>query len=372
MKFTKTVLFSVLAMTAFVARAAQYPDLPEGIKSGTGAVIGDTVYVGLGGTGTIKFYSLDLKDPKAWKEIAKFPGGDRNQPVSGVVDGKLYIFGGYQKNAKGALNLVNDAYSYDPVTNTWTKLPTRSPRGLVGAAGASHGDKIYILGGSNINIFDGIFDDLATAGDDKAKQDAILEAYYDQAPADYFFTTELLSYQPSSNKWTNEGPGYPRAGAMFSIDGDKLMVVNGEIKPGLRTATTYQGKFGKNGVEWKQLPDLPGVKNQAQDGLAGAMGGYSNGHYIVTGGANFPGSVKQFKDGMNWAHKGLTKTYHNDIYEFSNGKWNVVGEYPINIAYGVAVNYGDKVLMIGGETDGGKALTEVKSMSFNNGKVVVE
>ncbi|QGM80571.1 N-acetylneuraminate epimerase [Otariodibacter oris] len=372
MKFTKTALFSVLAMTAFAAQAAQYPDLPEGIKSGTGAVIGDTVYVGLGGTGTTKFYSLDLKDPKAWKEIATFPGGDRNQPISGVVDGKLYVFGGYQKNAQGALNLVNDAYSYDPVKNEWTKLETRSPRGLVGASAATRGDKIYVLGGSNFEIFDGIFNDLTAAGDDSAKKDAISDAYFNQAPEDYFFTTELLSYQPAKNKWTNEGQGYPRAGAMFSIDGDNLMVVNGEIKPGLRTAATYQGTFGKNGVEWKQLPDLPGVKGQAQDGLAGAMGGYSNGRYIVTGGANFPGSVKQFNDGMNWAHKGLTKTYHNDIYAFGDGKWSVVGEYPMNIAYGVAVNYGDKVLMIGGETDGGKALTEVKTMSFDGDKVVVE
>ena len=33
----------------------------------------------------------------------------------------------------------------NPSDNTWMKLPTRSPRGLVGSSGASHGDKVYIF-----------------------------------------------------------------------------------------------------------------------------------------------------------------------------------------------------------------------------------
>ena len=45
-----------------------------------------------------------------------------------AVDGKLYVFGGLQKkNEKGELQLVNDAYRYNPSDNTWMKLPTRSP-----------------------------------------------------------------------------------------------------------------------------------------------------------------------------------------------------------------------------------------------------
>ena len=101
MKLTKTALCAALfATVAFSASAQAYPDLPVGIKNGTGALIGDTVYVGLGSGGN-KFYSLDLKDPAAqWKEIAAFPGGERNQPVAAAVDGKLYVFGGLQKNEK--------------------------------------------------------------------------------------------------------------------------------------------------------------------------------------------------------------------------------------------------------------------------------
>ena len=96
-KTTLAALFFAATTFAVTAQAAAYPDLPVGIKSGAGALIGDTVYVGLG-TGGDKFYALDLKIPHAqWKEIAAFPGGDRNQPVAAAVDGKLYVFGGLQK-----------------------------------------------------------------------------------------------------------------------------------------------------------------------------------------------------------------------------------------------------------------------------------
>ena len=101
MKVTITALCAALfATVAFSASAQAYPDLPVGIKSGTGALIGDTVYVGLGSGGD-KFYSLDLKDPaEKCKEIAAFPGGERNQPVEAAGDGKLYVFGGFQKNER--------------------------------------------------------------------------------------------------------------------------------------------------------------------------------------------------------------------------------------------------------------------------------
>ncbi len=158
MKFTKTALFTVLAATAFAAQAGQYPDLPEGIKAGAGALIGDTVYVGLGGTGTTKFYSLNLKDPKEWKEIAEFPGGKRNQPVAAGVNGKLYVFGGFQDTDVAKNQIINDAYEYNPADNTWTKLSTRSPRSTsVGASVAADGGKIYFVGGVNHEIWNGLF-----------------------------------------------------------------------------------------------------------------------------------------------------------------------------------------------------------------------
>jgi len=100
MKFYKAAFCSLLFAAAGIAQAA-YPDLPVGIKNGGGALINDTVYVGLG-AGNSKFFALKLNAADAqWQEIAAFPGGERNQPVVAAVDGKLYVFGGLQKNAQG-------------------------------------------------------------------------------------------------------------------------------------------------------------------------------------------------------------------------------------------------------------------------------
>lgn len=381
MKFTKSLLaVSVLGLTAFAAQAAPYPDLPVGIKGGAGALIGDTVYIGLGSGGD-KFYALNLKEKDAqWQEIAAFPGGMRNQATAAGVDGKLYVFGGFQDTANHKNESINDAYVYDPTSNMWTKLQTRSPKGATaGTSAISDGKKIYFVGGVNQEIWNGLFQDVAAAGGDKEKEKAVFDPYFNLRAQDFFFSPEIASYEPATNVWRNEGvfPFPPRAGAALGLKNGKLLVVNGEIKAGLRTASTELGTIGKDGITWKKLGDLPAPAGMAQqDGIAAAMGGYSNGHYIVTGGANFPGARANYEKGITDAHRtgGLKKTYHNDVYALNekNGTWKIVGKLPENIAAGLAVSYGNKVLLIGGETDGGKALSKVQSMSYDGKKLVVE
>lgn len=357
-----------------VATAGTYPDYPLPTKNGGGALIGDTVYVGLGVTD--KFYALNLKEQGAtWKEIAAFPGGQRTQPAVAAVAGKLYVFGGHQANAQGVVQIVNDAYVYDPVTNVWTKLETRAPRGLTGASTATYLDRVFIFGGVNEGIFNGYFQDAAANKGNDAKLAEINANYFEKRTQDYFFTPEMYSYDPATNKWRNEGvfPFPARAGAAFAIHDGKAIVVNGEVKPGLRTPATEVGTITAEKTTWKSLGDLPAPQGKTQDGIAGAMGGYTNGYYIVTGGANFIGSVESYKKGNLHAHKGLTKAWHSEVYALdSKGKWKIIGNMPENIGYGVAVTYGNKVVMIGGETDGGKALSKVQVVSYDGKKLVVE
>ncbi|MGR6981153.1 N-acetylneuraminate epimerase [Testudinibacter sp. P27/CKL/0425] len=374
-----SALFAAIAMTGFAAQAAQYPDLPVGIKNGSGALIGDTVYVGLG-TGGDKFYSLNLKEKDAkWQETAAFPGGKRNQPVAAGIDGKLYVFGGFQDTDVAKNQVINDAYAYNPADNTWTKLQTRSPRAAVGASAAATKDKVYFVGGINQEIWNGLFQDIAAAGGDKDKEKNIFDPYFNLRAQDFFFSSEVVSYEPATNTWRNEGyfPYSGRAGAAVAIKDNKLLVVNGEIKAGLRTDTTEIGTIGKDGITWKQLGKLPAQKGyKQQEGIAGAMGGYTNGNYIVTGGANFPGARENYANGIMDAHRtgGLKKTHHSDVYalDSAKGSWKIIGNLPANIGYGVAVSYDNKVLLIGGETDGGKELTSVQSMSYDGKKLVIE
>lgn len=363
-----------------------YPDLPVGIKNGAGALVGDTVYVGLGTAGD-KFYSLNLKEKGAqWQELPAFPGGARNQPSAASVDGKLYVFGGFANTQVASNQVVNDVHVYNPADNTWTKVNTRSPRPGAGISAVTKGGKIYFVGGTNAEIWNGLFQDLDAAAQgvtDKAekaaKQKPFLDPYFNLRHQDFFFTPEIVSYEPATNTWRNEGlfPYSGRAGAAVAVKGDKVLVVNGELKAGLRTDTTEVGTIGKDGIKWKQLGKLPAPKGaKQQDGIAGAMGGYTHGHYIVTGGTNFPGSRANYAKGINDAHRtgGLKKTWHSDVYTLNEktGKWSIVGNLPEPIGHGLSVVYNDKVLLIGGETLGGKALTSVKAMSYNGKKLIVE
>ena len=60
-----------------------------------------------------------------------------------TIDGKLYLFGGYQNDC------LNDFYIYSPAQEMWTSLPTGpSPRDTPGMTFATDGN-IYVFGGNN-------------------------------------------------------------------------------------------------------------------------------------------------------------------------------------------------------------------------------
>ncbi|MFC6277004.1 N-acetylneuraminate epimerase [Psittacicella hinzii] len=358
--------FSLLAL-AGTALANQYPNLPSPVAQGGGALIGDTAYVGLGSAGK-KFFALDLKAATpTWRELAEFPGEARVQPVVVAVNGKIYVFGGLAK-VNGVNTSVNDAYVYDPATNKWSTLNTRSPLGLVGAAGVNYKDKIYVVGGTNFEIFNGFFKDHTAAKDDAAKT-AIANAYFDLRAEDYFFNNVLFSYNPATNKWANEGSMEMRgrAGAGVAVYDNKLYVVSGEIKPGLRTDKASVGKFERNGeVDWESIKDLPANPGEkVQDGVAGSYTAFVGKTLFVAGGANFPGAHDAYKAGKLYAHQGLKKVYQKASFVLNDGKWSFAGDLPLGSGYGVTLSYGNQALIFGGETDGGKGLAEVWVVTYD-------
>ncbi|MDO4642656.1 MAG: N-acetylneuraminate epimerase [Cardiobacteriaceae bacterium] len=352
-----------------------YPDLPQAVADGGGAIINDTAYAGLGSAGTA-FFSLNLKTPEAtWQALPDFPGGERSQPVVAAADGKLYVFGGLQKNVAGELQLVNDAYAYDPNTQQWQKLPTRSPLGLVGAQAFVYKNKIYVIGGSNLSIFNGYFQDYTAAGDDKNKQAAVMEAYFNQPAEDYFFNTTAFSYDPAQNRWHNEGqmPFSGRAGAAVSIKDGIVTVANGEIKPGLRTDAAAQAIFDSNDhLTWQTLPNLISEKkNEQQEGLAGAYAGYSGNYYLLAGGANFSGARARYESGKYYAHQGLDKVTHTTIYALQDKHWSIAGDLPQPAGYGITLNYDGKMILIGGKNNDGN-LKRVLTLSYDGKALTIQ
>lgn len=371
-------LVSALAMTAFVssaAMAAALPDFPVPFKTGSGAMVDGVIYVGLGTAGQ-DWYKLDTKaETKEWAKIAPFPAPAVDQSQTVAINGKLYVFGGFDGKAQV---VSNDVHEYDPKTNTWKKLMTRSPIGLTGHTVVSADGKTAVLIGSvNKEIFDGYFEDVKTAANDKALLDKVNADYNGKKTKDYFFNKTIFQYDVANNLWFNLGelPYYGLAGAAAAVNpaDQSVFVVGGERKPGLRTATTVQFSVKDSSAVLQKTPDLvPADGEKVQEGVAGAFAGYSNGTLLIFGGANFPGSTVNYEKGKNFAHQGCTKTWRDEVYGYTDGKWSQVGKLDAPLGYGVTIQNGNELILIGGETTGGQPTTDVQTVTFQDGKLVIE
>nr|WP_295085871.1 N-acetylneuraminate epimerase [uncultured Roseateles sp.] len=362
----------LLALACAGHAGSRWPDFPVAAKLTAGARVGDMVYAGLGTAGK-SWFGLNLTKPGAsWRALADFPDAPRDGATAVTVAGQIFILAGQGKihPQDKALQMFDTVYRYDPVKDSWSKLPTRMPLGgLASAAVSLDEQRILVFGGVNKAIFDGYFQDYVVgAGGDAAQQEAVANAYFDQRPQDYLFTAQVLSYEPSSNKWRYVGmdPARPTVGAGLAVKGSQITLVNGEIKPGLRSPEVKQVTVDAEGkLTW--LVEKLAAPNSAepQEGVAGAFAGYSANALLVAGGSNFPGAWKQFSAGQNYAHKGLMKTWRDEVYACIDGRWRVVGKLPQALSNGAHVQSNGGLLIIGGELQGGGASKEVIELRWN-------
>lgn len=356
--------------TADIATA--YPDIPVPLKNGVGAKMDHSLYAGLGSAGK-SWFSLDLSaTTPQWRRLADFPDEPRDQSISATIDGKIYIFGGAGeiKRSDNTADTVmfSDVYCFDPTANSWQKLATRSPLGLLGAVAISiDGQSVLFFGGVNRAIFDGYFQDLKAAGSDEQRKAEVSFAYLNKRPEDYLFSTDILSYTPAENAWRTlaELPHPPTVGAAVAVNGDELALINGELKPGLRSCRVSRAVIRGETVQWQPAPDLIAAQGQSQqEGLASAFAGYSNGVLLVAGGTNFPGAWNQYRQGQNYAHRGLQKTWHDTIYALVGDEWRIAGHLAEARAHGLSFQVDGGVLLIGGENRQGQAVASVQLLHW--------
>ncbi|EBI1925732.1 N-acetylneuraminate epimerase [Salmonella enterica] len=358
--------------------ATTLPDIPEPLKNGTGAIDNNgVIYVGLGTAGT-SWYKIDLKKQnKDWERIKSFPGGAREQSVSVFLNDELYVFGGVgKKNSESPLQVYSDVYKYSPLKNTWQKVDTISPVGLTGHAGVKLNETmVLITGGVNEHIFDKYFIDISAAAADESKKNKVICNYFNKPAKDYFFNKIVFIYNAKENTWENAGelPGAGTAGASSVMENNSLMLINGELKPGLRTDMIYRATWDNGKLTWlknSQLPPSPG--EQLQEGLAGAFSGYSNGVLLVGGGANFPGAKQSYTNGKLYSHEGINKQWRDEVYGLINDHWQYMGKMNQPLGYGVSVSYGEEVFLIGGENAKGKPVSSVTSFIMRDGNLLIK
>ncbi|EBL2375379.1 YjhT family mutarotase, partial [Salmonella enterica] len=366
--FKKMMTLMALCLSVAITTsgyATTLPDIPEPLKNGTGAIDNNgVIYVGLGTAGT-SWYKIDLKKQhKDWERIKSFLGGAREQSVSVFLNDELYVFGGVgKKNSESPLQVYSDVYKYSPVKNTWQKVDTISPVGLTGHTGVKLNETmVLITGGVNEHIFDKYFIDIAAAAAaaDESEKNKVIYNYFNKPAKDYFFNKIVFIYNAKENTWKNAGelPDAGTAGSSSVMENNFLMLINGELKPGLRTDVIYRAMWDNDKLTWlknSQLPPSPG--EQQQEGLAGAFSGYSHGVLLVGGGANFPGAKQNYTNGKFYSHEGINKKWRDEVYGLVNGHWQYMGKMKQPLGYGVSVSYGDEVFLIGGENAKGKPVS---------------
>lgn len=210
------------------------PSLPVAIDNGGAACIGRTVYVtgGQQSDGACGLYALDLDNPVAWQRLADYPGHIRQQPAVLAAEGKLYLAGGFVfDKTEGECHLAGDILVYDPATGEWAVEAPLPPDGegnarcLVGGTGVSINGRLFLTGGVNAAIF-------KAAVEGKGPSD-----YMRRPAAWYRFNSDILIYEIRRKSWRTipNVEGMNRAGGALLHHNGTLIMVCGELKPGIRS-----------------------------------------------------------------------------------------------------------------------------------------
>ncbi|HJV64312.1 MAG TPA: S8 family serine peptidase [Geomonas sp.] len=128
---------------------------PTGVSDTDAVVINGKIYIPGGrdqnGAVTSK---LEIYDPATdqWTTGASLPA-PRMAGVVQTVNGKLYLFSGMNGST-----FYNTIYSYDPVQNSWSTVPNSAPYIWDSAASSVLDGKVYLYGGYYTNGKPAVFD----------------------------------------------------------------------------------------------------------------------------------------------------------------------------------------------------------------------
>lgn len=205
--------------------------LPKPFANGSGALLGDRLYVAGGQTSPLsteasnEVWMLDLAaQPHEWKQVAPFPGPGRILSVAAGTDNGFYQFGGAElvanEDGSSSRRYLRGAYRYHESTG-WKRLADL-PHPLVAAPSPSPRDvgHIYMLGG----------DDGTQVGVPTEKHSG--------------FRPELLRYAIRSDTWAEMGKlPAPRVTVPCVEWGGAWVVPSGEMRPGIRSPEVWSMKL---------------------------------------------------------------------------------------------------------------------------------
>ena len=211
------------------------PALPRPMSYAVAALIGTTLYVAEGAD----FHSLDLAHPApGWQTLPPCPGPARTVAVGAALGGRFLLLSGRSSTPDGAWTFHRDAHSYNPRTSTWTRLPDL-PWCVTAGQAWPLGDRYLLVAGGDKDLARWNLVQQQTA----AAHPDIVTWLYDHHTG---FNRELLLYDTLHSRWHVVGdfPGPSQVTTPAARLGDDLVLVSGEVRPGIRTPAVWALRFG--------------------------------------------------------------------------------------------------------------------------------
>lgn len=199
-------------------------------------------------------FSIDLnKANPEWKALPKLPMPLANSVAVAQNDknGKnIYIIGGRTKTSSGISDLHNTTFAFNFKKQIWENRANISDgentTTFSAGAGVAIGNKyILIVGGDNGKTFHKIetyISQIAKSDSDEEKTRLIAEKNKLNTTHTGFYNAILL-YNTHTDKWSKIGelPFLAQVTTTATIWDDKIVLSNGEIKPGVRTPDVMLG-----------------------------------------------------------------------------------------------------------------------------------
>ena len=320
------VLFFVSMDSVVAEKWNVVSELPTRRSGFTTAVVDGKIYL-IGGTplenrrGPYGLSTVEVYDPKtnSWDRVADMPT-HRTSAGSAVVNGIVYVFGGYNGIDNRAVNLryLDVVEAYNPQTDTWLRKQNMSGSRVGFGIGAVEG-KIYSMGGTLHPL--------------------------DKEPGEPGRIDLVEVYDPATDMWGKRAKMPTRRdGVRVGVVNDRIYAIGGggwpqvgNGGPFLRVVEEYNPKINR----WRQKREMPELRlsyaTVVLEGMIYLIGGFvwehGNLKYLATVQSYDPETEK-------WRDMPPLRTpfipfgaaaVHGNIYVFG-GRWREgVGKPVVNI-----------------------------------------
>ena len=241
-----------------------FPSLPQPLDNFAGASIGSKVFVAGGsalGKPSNKLYYIDTATDKEWHRLPDFPEEPSVQPVLVAMeqegDTHLFLLGGFFGGDTTRVPTLSTAvWRYSVQQQQWQKVATQeSPDkvlfSLTGATALAIDNRyIACFGGVNATLFLKTITDLYYIGRDTTLTDETRKqknydymSHYMTQPIEYYrFNKECYLFDTHTQQWSvlDTQTDFARAGATLVGSPDEFYLVQGELKPGVRSNKTFK------------------------------------------------------------------------------------------------------------------------------------